>query len=312
MDTIALGWWAGVSPHQVVECALSNGRRHKGKWNGLFQSKKGYHNDESVWVEDRYFHFAWNPKFPKMYRFTLTTHLSQYNDWNEFLDLTYMLFQGEDVLEKAAIKRLDLAVDVAIPFTEVFKSLQRTSSKRVTEISSKERTTYFGKAPDELAIYERLTSTEKVDLWHPKAEWTEEEEVRCVRFENRLYGKKVPCSNIAQVASLWGYKPFTKVRFREPIEGIIQPFSQTKTRRLESFMYRAGLFGFDAVRKAENRRGDFEESIGRFLGPVEIDLQQAWLNRLERFGVPKPPDLSDISQNPISKKESEVYSALQS
>jgi hypothetical protein len=312
MDTITLGWWSGIAPQQVVDFALSNGKRQKGKPNGLFRSKKGYHNDECLWVRDRYFHFAWHPKYPKMHWFTLTTHLSAYKNWDEFIELIYLLFQGEDVLEKAEIKRLDLAVDIAIPYTEVFKCLQRTNSKRVTEISSKERTTYFGRAPDELAIYERVADPDKVDFWHPKAEWTEQEQVECVRFENRLYGKKVPFLNTSQVAMLWDRTPFSRVQLREPVEGIIQPFPQVKTKQLESFLYRAEFFGFDAVRKEENRRGDFEKRIGKHLGPLAIDLQQAWLNRLERFGVPKPQTLSDMSQNPIPQKKSEVYSALQS
>lgn len=192
MDTLALGWWTGIAPQQVLESALAMGERRKDKGNVPFKSKKGYHSNECVWVNDRYFHLAWNPNFPKMHRFTLTTHLSQYDGWSEFVDLVYVLFQGEDVLHTAEIKRLDLAVDVAIPYTEVFKSLQRTNSKRVAEFSGKVRTTYFGKALDELAIYERLTDPDRVDLWHPKAEWTESEKIVCVRFENRLYGKKLP------------------------------------------------------------------------------------------------------------------------
>jgi hypothetical protein len=224
----------------------------------------------------------------------------------------YVLFQGEDLLDQATIKRIDLAVDVAIPFTEVFKTLQRSNSKRVTEIQSKRRTTYFGKQPDELAIYERPTAPDKVDLWHQKAEWNELEEVKCVRFERRLYNKKTSIKSVKDVSNLWSFKPFTRLQFREPIEGIIQPSPRQTTTRLESFLYRADLFGFDAVRKEENSKGDFEKRIGKHLGPLSIDLQQAWMNRLERFGVPKPLTPSYMPQNSISEPVSEVYSAVQS
>jgi len=102
------------------------------------------------------------------------------------------------------------------------------------------------------------------------------------------------------------------LQFREPVQGIIQPYPQQTTTRLESFLYRADFFGFDAVRKEENSKGDFEKRIGKHLGPLSIDLQQAWLNRLERFGVPKPLTPSYMPQNAISEPVSEVYSAIQS
>jgi hypothetical protein len=114
------------------------------------------------------------------------------------------------------------------------------------------------------------------------------------------------------VSALWSCKPFTRLQFREPVQGIIQPYPQQTTTRLESFLYRTDLFGFDAVRKEENSKGDFEKRIGKHLGPLSIDLQQAWMNRLERFGVPKPLTPSYMPQNSISEPVSEVYSAIQS
>lgn len=306
MDTITLGWNSGVIPQQVVDYSLSLGRVHKVKGNDLFKAKNGFRQHESVWVQDRYFHFAWQPRYPKMDRFNITTHLSQYDSWSEFIDLMYVLFQGEDLLVQATIKRIDLAVDVAIPYAEVFKSLQRGHTKRVTEISSKRKTTYFGKRPDELVLYERPTDPAKVDLWHPSAEWTESEKVECVRVEGRLYKNKTPIKSIREIGALWNYQPFTRLQFREPIIGIIQPYPKHTTTRLESFLYRAGIYGFDAVRKEENAKGDFEKRIGKHLGPLDLDLQQAWMNRLERFGVPKPVTMSDMHQNLISSLTAEV------
>jgi hypothetical protein len=56
MDTITLGWCSGVIPHQVVDHALSLGERHTAKGNDLFKSKKGFQQNQGVWVRDRYFH----------------------------------------------------------------------------------------------------------------------------------------------------------------------------------------------------------------------------------------------------------------
>ncbi len=307
-----MAWSGSINQRQVVKTALSMGTKYAGTNPNYYRGTKAYASSEKLKIGNYYFYFGWNPRYRLMDDFTLTTHLSAYKSWSDFIDLIYVLFLGEDVIGTAKIKRLDLAVDIAIPYIEVFKSLQRTNTKRVSEFSSKSRTTYFGNRPDEVAMYEKDLYPNEVDLWHQDAEWTEEGKVPCVRFEARKFNKRIPIKSLEDVSRLWSYQPYTKIQFRKPLEGVIQPHPKRTTSILESFMYRVQLFGFDTVRKEENAKGDFEKRIGKHLGPLNIDLQQAWMNRLERFGLPKPITLSDMPQNPISEPVSEVYSALQS
>ena len=286
MDTVRLAWDSGVSPFDIqqrVEWLLELGRASKIRDHG-YDPERAYRRRLSFRIDGHDFCLLWQPRF---FRNTplvaLSCHLSKFVSYEQLCRLSELILGSATALEEAQMKRVDACVNLAVPFDTFFKGVFRASSRRVSEWGSpKGRSLYLGQYPDEWICYEKEVSASEVD-WPPIENPDFSEIVRVVRVERRYYGRKIPICSFKDIEQLRAIRPFDVVKVLKIDPAILKDVSSRKRRVLESFLYKVDLYGFQAARKSENKKGNFAKSIGRYLTDVSIDFDKAWNNRLNRF-----------------------------
>lgn len=186
----------------------------------------------------------------------IVTRPSAFNSYQQYLNHIDALLAPEE-LEKATIKRLDLAIDYDLEFQTLIRGLDFRLKQLQTQFSDKggKRTGLrLGKGTETIQIYDKAAQTK---LPNPKT-----------RIEFQLKGQKLPCRKISEIQTAVtrnGNTPFNLISLSEvSTENPMLLNEQQKTKRdqLEHILSREGLF---AARRLLNHHNNFSRDYGPIL-----------------------------------------------
>jgi hypothetical protein len=229
-----------------------------------------------------------NPRFRKLPPVAVSYHATKFKTYSVLEDWLAELFAGElDFLDDAVISRIDLCVDLGISFDTAFQSVTRRGSRKVMQFtSSKGKSVYLGSQPSQTMFYEKSVHVDQIDWWaDDKRPRTKSGQITALRLENRFFSNKCPIRSLKEVATLRSLKPFIKLEAKKIDLATMAGVQVRSRRRVESFIYRVQLYGYDVAKKEENGSGkrNFAKLVSRHVVNLNLDLEAAWQNRCNRF-----------------------------
>lgn len=215
-------------------------------------------------------------------------HLSQFPNWNAFLQWSERVFgeDGADLILQAPLRRIDLCVDLHLPFQTVFQTMSQNYVRRVMRFDAKEKTLYFGTSPRQSYAYEKCLPASMFDDISVlnNSRYSPDERLQGVRIEVRHHRKMKPIASLCRIQDLRNVRcPFAHLKFEQVDEAVIDIVSESTRRNIESYQYRAERYGMQQARREFNRSGHFQRDVGRYLRPLKVDLETAWELRKQRF-----------------------------
>lgn len=249
-------------------------------------------------LRDRSLYVMEHPRFRKMPAVAVSYHAAKFGTFRELEDWLAEFFAGElDFLDDAVISRIDLCVDLGISFDAAFQSVTRRGSRKVMQFTSaKGKSVYLGAQPAQTIFYEKSVRVEHIDWWaDDKRPKTNSEKVIALRLESRFFSNKCPIRSLKDVSTLRSLKPFHKLEAKKIDHATMAGVQIRSRRRVESFLYRVQLYGFDVAKKEENSSGkrNFAKLVSRHLVNLNLDLEAAWQNRCNRF-FGKQSELAEV------------------
>lgn len=228
------------------------------------------------------------PKFRTLPAIAISFHAAKFVDYSCLENWLAEFFEGDiSFLEDATISRIDLCVDLGISFDTAFRAITRRGSRKVMYFdSSKGKSIYFGCKPSQTVLYEKHLPSSQIDWWADEKRPAEKDgQIRALRLENRFFNNKCPIRSIKDFHTLPLLKPFASLDAKVIDHATMAGVEVRARRRVESFLYRTDLYGFDVAKKEENASGkrNFAKLVSRHLVNLDLDLEAAWQNRCQRF-----------------------------
>ena len=290
MDTIRMHWQNEKQGYKAISLL-----EELGKSGGVTRKEKEHVSPDAIYrkiitysLNDKHIYLMASPRFRKMPSVAVSFHASKFRNSSELFDWLAQLFAGEiDFLFEAVISRIDLCIDLSLSFDTVFKSVTKKRSRTVLlYTSSSGKTIYFGSPPTQTVIYEKNVEFEDIDWWaDDKRPQIKNNKIKGLRLESRYFGNKCPIRSLSEIHKLNTIHPFSNLEAKKFDLAVIANVNPRAKRRIESFLYRTQLYGFDVTRKEENRssKRHFANSIGRYLVPMNLDFKCAWQNHCDRY-----------------------------
>jgi hypothetical protein len=263
----------------------------------------------------REIYFMERPRFFRkgMPPIAVSFHCSKFRNYLEVLSWLHEIFEERThLIYEAKISRLDLCVDLGLSFDSAFKAVRRVGSRKATYYdSSSGKTLYLGERPFQIVFYEKEVPFHHVDWWaEGKMPKVRRPFVKALRAEARYFGIKCPINSMEDFFQLKNVNPFESLKCEEIDLASMAGVGPHTQRRIESFLYRKDLYGFEIARKEENATTrKFAQNIGQFLTPVKFDFAAAWQHRFDWWVEQKRP----LNYNPTRLKSKQgVHNAPQS
>ncbi len=266
----------GSKPSLTTKSRNRDGRR--------LSFASGYETQMEGNVGGYHVYFAMEPRWKNRSPGLLQFHLSHFESMRAVQDWLEDLFGPEATSEilGSPIERLDLCMDLALPFETLERAASLPGCRRVEKWSSDNgRTIYLGQYPAMFRLYEKFgVPASHVDYWPDSQERTPGNYVAVVRIELELQRHKVPIQNLSQLSAMADQNPFGRLRLESfGVEQVIPVDSHV----VHHFLKRVHEVGAAAAKKEFNVGGNFAKTIGPYVGPVDIDLAAAWQTRITRF-----------------------------
>lgn len=228
------------------------------------------------------------PKFRTLPAIAISYHAAKFADYLSLEDWLAEFFEGDiSFLESAVISRIDLCVDLGISFDTAFRSITRRGSRKVMYFnSSSGKSIYLGSRPTQTMFYEKQVQIHQIDWWADEKRPVERKgKVKALRLESRFFSNKCPIRSIKDIHTLASLKPFASLDAKTIDHATMAGVEVRARRRVESFLYRTDLYGYDVAKKEENASGkrNFAKLVSRHLVNLNLDLEAAWQNRCRRF-----------------------------
>ena len=245
----------------------------------------GYKNQIEGHINGHHICYGYGPRSQYRSPGLLQFHLSHYPTWADFNAWARALF-GEHfkgILERCPVERLDVCLDLALPYETITKSISLPGCKTHERWASDGgRTLYLGEIPSRFRVYEKrgLLST---NIDYNSGEILDPaRRLNCIRIELELHKGKVPIKTLSELEKLRGTNPFEKLRFSD-CSSLVQTVHLENSHLVQHFLKRVGEVGFAPAKKEFNAGGNFSRTIAPFIAPLNLDLARAWQTRMTRF-----------------------------
>jgi hypothetical protein len=216
----------------------------------------------------------------------IQVHLSQFGHFTDFVTwIKPILGEDFDEIWFAEIKRLDLCIDVGLPFLTVRDMLTHPRAHSYMPYTSEQgQTLYIGKRPRVTAVYEKALAVDLLDFGRP--ELPGHEAILGTRIEVRHTRNRLPFRTLSELPKLATMNPFSSLKVEQLDDALTKSVSRKKLHTIWAYKYLCITEGAQAARKHFAQDGNFQKTIGRFMGVADLDLAQAWQHRLDRFFGP--------------------------
>ena len=214
----------------------------------------------------------------------LQFHLSRFGTWLEFKQWLEKVIPGlSGQILNSRLERLDLCLDIALPFKAIAKSVDLPGCRAQERWASDGGCTlYLGDNPRRFRIYEKHTidrdRCDFVPVGYPETIGP----ISGTRIEIETHRKKVPIKFLCELEDVCGSNPFSALSFAEI--GRLEQLIDSKTSHLvQHFLKRLEEVPYAVARREFNTSGNFSRTIAPFIGEFAIDLDLAWKTRTSRF-----------------------------
>jgi len=317
MDTIKISTRVKGADTYIVRRITKHGHRitRKGNTQGFEPISPEFSNSRQFKVSGHFVHLEWISKKPGHDNPVLkaTIHLSHFRNFNSFLEWGESTFgRCFPLIIDGQITRLDLCVDIGLPYNFVHQNLFQPRGRNDRRIESGKHTLYLGAYPNRSRVYEKMLSSK--DLDYGPSPTVQHELVSGVRIEAETHREKKPIQTLRQVEHLRRVNPFSHLRFLGKNRLIVDSSLPMKTKTiLWAFEGRCKEIGANQARKEFNRSGNFSKTIEKHYRPLQADiLKKAWKHRVKNFlgsrpiKFPEPlTDLSFLQKYQVVAKKSE-------
>lgn len=223
----------------------------------------------------------WNDLYPSA---IIQLHASQFNTLEECTNWLSPLFGNrENEIPDLALRRLDLCIDVNVPQDTVRQCIRRPYARFMREYVSTGVSNYYGKPPLEIVIYSKTFPVSTVDYSPAELSSSGNEIVHGTRIEARFTGVKRPIHTLREVNRLREFNPFSKLQTISLDEALIAEAPLQTKYMIESYLRKCEMDGAHAAIREFNQDRNFFARIRPYLGPVKLDLEAGWKNRINRF-----------------------------
>lgn len=293
MDTVRMCWKEygdGIKAKSLL--------RRLGKPEGITRAEKELVSPDGIYrtltkytLRDQHLYAMENPKFRSLPAIAVSFHAAKFTTYTELENWLAEFMEGDiSFLEEATISRIDLCVDLGISFDTAFRAITRRGSRKVMYfMSSSGKSIYLGSRPRQTMFYEKQILASCIDWWADEKRPVERNgQVKALRLESRFFNDKCPIRTIKDIHTLPTLSPFTSLDAKQLDHATMAGVEIRARRRVESFLYRTQLYGFDVAKKEENASGkrNFAKLVSRHLVNLNLDLEAAWHNRCQRFFQP--------------------------
>lgn len=275
---------------QKISCALSRKERGKQKLDerNNYLMKTGYQHYLHGYLDGKYVMVVSNPMpyFVNLPEYKITWHQSQWSSQKEVVDVFVRVFGLNDacaILCKGRIFRLDLWLDLEMPYRLLLKSIYRPRTKNTEQVRSDRRTIYFGASKDKVAlIYEKdFDSRESLDLKYPN-----QINKHCTRIEIRYFNKNVPIDTFADYSELSNLNLFDMLKtylFRDKDLRSIAGGNSRSLLNVDKFLRLRDTDGLSYAIKMMNVNRNFYRTIEPLLKKVsrDLELSDRWRGKIE-------------------------------
>jgi hypothetical protein len=236
------------------------------------------------YLDDHHVFFSFEPRRGTLPPGLLQFHMSQFSTISQFKQWSADLFGSlsSQIIEQGRIDRLDLCVNLAIPYPTISQSISLPGCRTFERWSSDGgRTLYMGSRPFLVRLYEKSgVPIEDVDCI-PKNSPADFGHIDAVRIEIELHGKKIPIKTLSEVDKLQTISPFERLRFQQVSQ--VQLKSLKSSHVVQHFLKRSAEIGFAPAKKEFNSSSNFSKTIAPYIGKLDIDLNKIWKKRINRF-----------------------------
>lgn len=242
----------------------------------------GYNGLISGHLKEKFLYcLTWGPSRDNPQKAVFGAHLSSFNNIEEFyswLDL----FGPElgDYLGTSPLRRLDICVDIKVPFETVASLLTNVRARKVTRYEQNGRSTlYIGTRPRQTYAYSK-----SVPIYDQVPAVVSPQTVDGTRIEVRFFGKKLPIQSLDELPHLYFADVFGHLQLLEIDDAVLAALPPSKMHLIRSFKWRAAEVGLQQARREFNQNKNFHRDIGRYLLPSSrMNLEEAFLSRCQRW-----------------------------
>lgn len=290
MDTVRMYWQNFGDGIRAKSCL-----RRLGEPEGVSKDEKELVNPDGIYrtitkytLRERHLYVMENPRYHKLPSVAVSYHAAKFDTYCELESWLAEFFEGDlTFLEDAVISRIDLCVDLGISFDTAFRAVTRRGSRKVMYFTSRTgKSVYLGARPAQTIFYEKTVPTYQIDWWaDEKRPRDRGGKVNALRLESRFFSAKCPIRTLKDIHQLRKLKPFSFLEAKHIKDATMAGVGTRSRRRVESFLYRTQLYGYDVAKKEENASGkrNFAKLVSRHLVNLNLDLETAWQNRCNRF-----------------------------
>lgn len=233
----------------------------------------GFDEALSCLIGGKNLYFAWRTS----HRLEIQIHLSQWNTFHDACTFIAPFFDGDiEPFLTGKLKRLDLCLDLYVPFQTMRSKLFVPRVIKIVEVSGKTRTIQLGKGPKQLVVYEKAPSKTCDDnssaLQKPRT-----------RLELRFKGRKIPIKNLSEIANPAISKAFDHVKLLELKNRDLQQLDKRIAATLDSYEFRLKDFSAMELRK-QHGGTNFDRRFAKWLQKApDIDISDLWLTKLKSY-----------------------------
>lgn len=245
----------------------------------------GYNDQFHGYVEGHSLYMAYNPRGPHVPEAEIAFHCSSFDSYTTLKAWCHKVFaQDLKAIMAARLSRLDLCINLGIPFETIQACLFQAQAKKIERWTSMDgRTLYLGNHPRRTRAYEKTVLRSTLDYEAGPIKTNEYGQTVCTRVEVQLSREKIQVATLGDLEKLIDLNPFDHLALVDIDYRLLAKPDVRSCHILNAYRMRVHEVGAALARTEFNRSGNLGRTITPYVGTLDLDLGKAWQCRCRSF-----------------------------